>query len=170
LEKVRWINTVLLLAALVVGALCASFPIAQAQVFGSGHHTVTVQVSPITAVAISGGSVSLAITGASAVAGQDQMSVTDQSTQLLWGINSSAKKITVKTSLAAPLFTLNLLALNPTQGTASAQVTLSTTAQDFLLNIGRSSGSATLRYTGIALASKGTGSDAHVITFTVATQ
>jgi len=160
----------MLLVALLAGAHCALLLPAQAQVFGSGSHTVTVQVSPITSVAVSGGSVSLAITAASAVAGQDQLTITDKSTQLLWGTNSSSKKITVMTSLAAPLFTLQLLALNPTQGTAASQVTLSTTAQDFLLNIGRSSGTATLQYTGIALASKGTGSDAHVITFTVATQ
>jgi hypothetical protein len=49
-------------------------------------------------------------------------------------------------------------------------VTLSTSAQDLLLNIGRSSGSCTLLYTGIALASQGTGNDVHVITFTVAAQ
>ena len=170
MNKLRCIQKALLLLALVAGALGVSLPPARAQVFGSGHHTVTVQVSPITAVAVSGGSVSLAITAASAVAGQDQLTITDKSTQLLWGTNSSSKKITVMTNLAAPLFTLKLLALNPTQGTAAAQVTLTTTAQDFLLNIGRSSGTATLQYTGVALASKGTGSDAHVITFTVATQ
>lgn len=141
----------------------------QAQI-GSSSHTVTVQVSTITALQVSSGVVNLNITGANVVAGQDQMTTTDQTTSLLWGINSSMKKITVQTNLAAPLFTLKVLAVNPTVGTAAGEVTLSTVANNFLLNVGRSSGSCTLRYTGIALASQGTGTDSHMITFTVQTQ
>jgi len=143
---------------------------ARAQVYGSAAHTVTVQVSVITAVQVAGGSVSLNISNANVVAGQDQMTAVDQSTSLLWGTNSSARKISVATNLAAPKFTLQLFALNPTQGTAAAQVTLSTIAHDLVLNIGRSTGSCTLQYTGTALASQGTGNDTHVITFTVAAQ
>ena len=143
---------------------------ADAQVYGTGAHTVTVQVAVITAVQVTGGSVSLNINNANVVAGQDQMTVTDQSTSLLWGTNSSLRKVSVSTSLAAPKFTLTLFALNPTQGTSAPVVTLSATAKDVLLNIGRSTGSCTLQYTGIALASQGTGNDVHVITFTVLSQ
>ncbi len=143
---------------------------AAAQVFGTGGHTVTVQVSVITTVRVTGGSVNLNISSANVVAGQNQMSVSDQSTSLLWGTNSSARKISVSTSLAAPHYTLKLLALTPTQGTAAPEVTLASSAQDLLLNIGRSTGSCILRYTGVALASQGTGNDVHVITFTVAAQ
>ena len=141
-----------------------------AQVYGTGQHSVTVQVSQITLVQVSAGTVNLNIAAGSAVAGQDQMSITDQTTNLLWGVNSSARKITVMTNLAAPHFTLKVQAVNPTQGTAAPQVTLSTTAQDFLTNIGRSTGTCALVYTGIALASQGTGNDAHLITFTVQSQ
>jgi len=156
-------------------ALAAAFaflPVqaAHAQVFGAAGHTVTVQVSVITAVQVTGGSVNLNISSANVVAGQDQMTAVDQSTSLLWGTNSSGRKISVSTSLAAPKFTLKLLALNPTQGTAAAEVTLSASAHDLLLNVGRSTGSCTLRYTGVALASQGTGNDVHVITFTVQAQ
>jgi len=159
-------------AGALVALACMLLPgwTARAQVFGTATHTVTVQVSVITAVQITGGTVNLNISNANVVAGQDQMSAVDQSTSLLWGTNSSARKITVGTSLAAPKFTLKLLALNPTQGTAAPEVTLASAARDLLLNIGRSSGSCTLRYTGIALASQGTGNDTHVITFTVAAQ
>jgi hypothetical protein len=153
--------------ALAVLSLCGS---ACAQVYGTAGHTVTVQVSVITAVQVTGGSVNLNISNANVVAGQDQMSASDQSTSLLWGTNSSARKISVSSNLAAPKFTLNLLALNPTQGTAAPEVTLNGSARDLLLNIGRSSGSCMLRYTGIALASQGTGNDVHVITFTVLSQ
>ena len=154
-------------AALAVLFLSGS---ADAQVYGTAGHTVTVQVSVITAVRVTGGSVNLNISSANVVAGQNQMSVSDQSTSLLWGTNSSARKISVSTNLAAPQFTLKILALNPTQGTAAPEVTLNASPRDLLLNIGRSSGSCTLQYTGIALASQGTGNDVHVITFTVQSQ
>ncbi|MEK9139256.1 MAG: hypothetical protein AAB393_19220 [Bacteroidota bacterium] len=141
---------------------------ATAQVYGSDFHTVTVTVATITAVQVSSPSVSLTITGAGAVAGQDALgTVVDQTSNLLWGVNSANRKITVNSNLAAPQFTLKVVALSPTVGTAMPEVTLSTTASDFLLNIGRSTGSCTLRYTGAALASQGTGTDSHTITFTV---
>ena len=158
-------GTVIVLASMLLPGWTA-----RAQVFGTATHTVTVQVSVITAVQVTGGSVNLNISNANVVAGQDQMSVVDQSTSLLWGTNSSARKITVGTSLVAPKFTLKLLALNPTQGTAAPEVTVAASAHDLLLNIGRSTGSCALRYTGSALASQGTGNDTHVITFTVAAQ
>jgi hypothetical protein len=144
---------------------------ATAQIYGSDFHTVTVTVATINNVRVSSGSVNLTITGASATAGQDNIgTVVDQSTNLLWGINSSNKKITVETNLVAPLFTLKIVALNPTQGIAASEATLTQIPVDFLLNIGRSSGTCTLRYTGIALASQGTGSDPHNVKFTIANQ
>ena len=154
-----------IIIALVLTA--SSFSMAQ---FATANHAVTVQVATITGLQISAGSVTLNIASASAVAGQDIMSVSDQSTSLLWGTNSSSRKITINSSLVAPTFTLNALALNPTQGLSAAEATLSSTPVDFLLNIGRSLGSCSIRYTGIALASQGTGTDSHTITFTIQTQ
>ena len=136
----------------------------------SARHNVTVQVNAITAVQVTSGTVNLNITNAVVVAGQDEMTVTDQSTNLLWGVNSSGRKVTVSTNLASPRYTLKILAMNPTQGMAAPEVTLSSAPQDLLLGIGRSSGTCTLRYTGTALASQGTGNDIHVITFTVQAQ
>lgn len=138
--------------------------------FGVSSHTITVQVQQITGVQVNVASISLAITGTNAVAGQDIMTTSDQSSTLLWGINGGTKKITVNTNVAAPLFALKIEALSPTQGTAAPEVTLTTAPSDFLLNVGRSSGSCTLRYTGVALASQGTGTDAHTVTFTVQIQ
>lgn len=143
----------------------------QAQVYGSDSHPVTVTVATINGVQVSAGSASLSIGSADVVAGQNLMGpVVNTATSLLWGINSSLKKITIATNLVAPKYTLKALALNPTQGTSAAEVTLSTAAQDFLLNLGRSSGTCTLQYTGLALASAGTGSDTHTLTFTIAAQ
>ncbi len=140
------------------------------QVFGTGSHTITVTVQPITVLQVSAGIVNLSITGSNAIAGQDQMTITDQSSSLLWGTNSSLRKITVSTSLSVPLYTLQVAAEAPTAGTAGTQITLSTTANDLVTNIGRSSGACGLLYTGIALASQGTGTDSHTITFTIQAQ
>jgi hypothetical protein len=157
---------------LIPAAILVFFsPQARSQVtYATSSHTVTVVVSTITLIQVSSGVVNLTISGANAIAGQDLMTVNDQGTSLLWGINSSLKKISVNTSLAAPIFTLKLTALNPTQGMAAPQVTLSTTPTDLLLNIGRSSGNCVLQYTAEALASQGTGSDSHTITLTVQNQ
>lgn len=154
-----------LIATLAVGA-----PYARCQVFGSDSHSVRVSVAPISLVSITSGTVSLGISSAVIVPGQDQITMTDQSSGLSWGINSANRKITVSTNLGAPLYQLRLAAINPTRGTASAEFTVGTVARDLITNVGRSTGSCTLRYTGVALASQGTGTDVHVITFTVQTQ
>jgi hypothetical protein len=160
-----------LFSVLLTLMLSVFWQAAPAQTYGSDYHTVTVTVATITDIQVSSGSVSLTITGAGVPAGQDQMTAVDQTTNLLWGVNSATKKVTVNTNLVAPLFTMKLLALTPTSpGTAAPEVTLSTTPTDLLLNIGRSTGTCSLRYTGIALASQGMGTDTHTITFTVATQ
>lgn len=163
-KKRQWIQVLaLFITALPAGQLSA-------QIYGTASHTLTVNVQPITVLQLSSGIVNLNITGSNATAGQDQMTITDQTSSLLWGTNSSLKKITVNTNLSAPLFALKIVAVNPTAGTAATQVTLSTTSNDFLLSIGRSSGSCALLYTAVALASQGTGTDAHTITFTVQAQ
>jgi hypothetical protein len=156
-----------ILSLLFLGSLSN---LAFGQTYGTATNTITVKVQTITIVQLSAGIINLNISGANAIAGQNQMIATDQTSTLSWGINSSLKKVTVNTSLAAPKFTLQLVAVSPTVGTAAAQVTLSSIASDLLINIGNSSGSCGLLYTAIALASQGTGTDAHTITFTVATQ
>ncbi len=159
-----------IMKSLITIALLVLAPSFSAAQFASANHAVTVQVSIITVLQVSAGSVNLNIASSSAVAGQDQMSVTDQSATLLWGTNSSGRKITVNSSLATPTFTLKVLAVNPTQGSPASEVTLNSTPVDFILNVGRSLGSCLIRYTGVALASQGTGTDAHTITFTIQAQ
>jgi hypothetical protein len=149
---------------------CSLSRVETTQAQPTDNHTVTVTVATITALQVSSGSVNLSITGAGVVAGQDLMTTVDESTNLVWGINSANRKITAQTGLVAQNFTVRVLAISPTQGSAASEVTLTTAAADFLLNVGRSSGSCGIRYTGLALASQGTGSDSHTITFTVTTQ
>jgi hypothetical protein len=162
-------NSSPLLRLILIPLLCSGwFVSAKSQTTAS--HTVTVQVSPITYLQVSSGTINMTINGANAVAGQDIMMTTNTSTSLLWGTNSSLRKITAQTSLVAPKFTLKLLALAPTQGTSAPEVTLSTSPADLLLNVGRTKGTCTLQYTGVALASQGTGTDAHTITLTIQAQ
>jgi hypothetical protein len=141
-------------------------------IFGqtSINHTINFTVNPVSIIQINGGTITLNITGANAIAGVDQMSsAPNESSTLIWGTNSTPRKITIRTNLTPQLFTLKAEALNPTVGTTAGEVTLSTAAYDynFITNIGTSTGSATVRYTGVALASKGTGTDSHTITFTI---
>jgi len=135
----------------------------------SRSHTVTVIVNPITVMQLSTGTVNLNITGADAIAGQDEMSVTDQSTTIYWGTNCLAQKITIETNLDPQQFKVMSLAVSQTGGTP-VEAEISTTPKDFLRDIERSSGNTRVRYTGIALASQGIGTDSHLITFTITTQ
>ncbi len=157
------------LQCLIVFALAFGC-LANGQTYGSASHQATVQVSQVTLIQVSSGSVNLNISGANAVAGQNTMTANDQSTSLLWGTNVSQRKITAQTNLASSIFALKLLALSPTQGTAAPEITLNSTPWDLVLNIGKSSGSCQLQYTAVALASQGTGSDAHTISLTITVQ
>ena len=137
---------------------------------GSSSHSVTVSVQEITVLQTSLGIINLQITGLNVIAGQNTMTATNQSSILSWGTNAANRKITAKTNLPAPIFTLKALATNPSQGTAAPEQTLSTTPTNFMLNIGRSSGLCTINYTGIATADQGFGTDSHLITFTIQSQ
>jgi hypothetical protein len=163
-------RTFLFACATALVALLIFAPEASAQIFGGDTQTISVQVSPITVLTIQGSTVAVNITDANLTAGVDAMTVQDETSRLLWGTNSGARKITAQTSLGTPLFQLRLVALSPSRGTPGPELLLGTAPRDLLLNIGRSQGSCTLRYTGTALASQGVGTDNHTITFTVTTQ
>jgi hypothetical protein len=151
----------------MIGLLVA-MPTLQAQV----SHSATVTVAPIAVVGVSSGTVSLSINGAGVVAGVDQMTVTNQSTTLSWGANTSTAKIAVKTNLNPQKYALQVQAINITgvpssSGVTAPVVALATTSKDFMTGIGLMRGTCNLLYTGIALASQGIGSDSHTITFTI---
>lgn len=132
-------------------------------------------------ISITGGNVSLTIS--TATAGEEPDSVYNTDTGLnYWGIywNPARYKITAKTNLSSPKFTLTVEAIQivtstsgyiPVGGTAQGEVTLSTTAQSIITDLkeGRSWNphSCTLRYTTSATLSQGTGTDFHTITYTI---
>lgn len=159
-------------AALFLTLVCVCMPHeAFSQVYGTDSHNVTIFVATVNILQVSSGTVSLTLGSAEVTAGVDLIGpVTNSATSLLWGFNSSARKVSVKTNLAAPKYTLKVVAVAAPPGTACPEVTLSTLDRDFLINTGRSSGTCTIQYTGSALASAGTGTDTHTVTFTVAAQ
>lgn len=146
--------------------------LATASGYAQASHTATINVSPIAVVGVSSGVVSLSITGAGVVAGVDQMTVTNQSTTLSWGANTSTAKISVNTNLASQKYQLQVQAVSITgvpssAGITAPVVTVTSTSTDFMTGIGLKRGTCSLLYTGIALASQGIGSDSHTITFTI---
>lgn len=128
-------------------------------------------------VAILNGSVDLVISTATAGSEPDQD--IDQVSQLLWDNwpnTSPVKKITVQTNLASPQFTLTVQAVNitPGDGSSSGEVTVSTSATDFINSIppkdSPDDATCDLRYKAVALAADGTGVDTHTITYTITDQ
>jgi len=134
------------------------------------NHIVTVQAAEISVVDVTANTLSLNILDGDIQIGRDLMTVTDQSSSIIWGTNGSSRKITASTDLATPTFELRLVALSPTRGTPTPEFTLSIVPRDLLLDVGRSLGTSALQYTGVAYASQGTGTDVHTITFTIVGQ
>jgi hypothetical protein len=134
---------------------------------GMGNHRVTVVVQEVTVLSVDIGTVNIQITGDELVAGESFMTGSEETSMLVWGTNASSRKVTASSNLATPRFVLKLAAINPTAGTPGSESVLSTSPSDFLLNIGRSSGTCRIRYTGEADASQGTGMDLHMVTFTI---
>jgi hypothetical protein len=128
--------------------------------------------APSAELTVEGGDVGLAVT--SATAGQDPDPDVDQTTSDLKYRKETAdptQKITVETNLGSSLFTLKVEALSAGDGTPAGERTLGTTAQDFITSItSETFVYCDLRYTSVALASDGTGTDNHTVTYTMIAQ
>lgn len=105
------------------------------------------------------------LTISTAIAGQNPEPVTDTSSTLAWTKGPFGTRITVATSLVSPKFILKVEAISVSGGSGVGEITISTTAQT-LTNVS-GDGSCTLKYTGSAQASDGTGTDSHIITYTI---
>ena len=128
-------------------------------------------------ISITGGNQVLSIT--TAVPGTQPTSVSNTVTTLQYTKQKNPSKITVGTSCVGQKFTLKVLALNPSAGTAAPEVTLNNGAMavDFITGIpktGPSSNSCTLQYTASATFAQGNsnelGNDVHVVTYTLIEQ
>jgi hypothetical protein len=149
-------------AFIVICVLClASIGIAA----NNDNHQVTVTVDVINELAVAGGDIVLTIN--TAVPGAEPTDATDATTSLDWTTNDTGKKITAATNNAAQTFTLEVNATGVTGGTSAGQITLTTTATDYVTGIATTVGGCTSTYTASATAAQGTGSDVHVVTFTL---
>jgi len=132
------------------------------------NHTVTVSVSAINELALSAATL-LTLTINAATAGSEPTATTDTSRTVSWTTNEASKKITVASGAIFSNSTLKVLATSVSGGSAASQVTLSTTATDFVTGVGSNTGSATLSYEASATAAQGTTGDSTVtITYTLA--
>lgn len=131
-------------------------------------------------VEVSGGAVQLPVP--SAPAGEDPPPAQDESTRLRYRIRTfRTVKIAVSTSCPAQRFDLRVQARSQTQGTPQGAVALEDgapardlirdlTIPNFFCLFVACFNEATLRYTSRVRASDGTGTDAHVVRYTVLAQ
>lgn len=133
----------------------------------SVNHTVTVQVAAINEIAITGGNITLTIN--TATAGSEPDEKVDNSTcDLLWTTTETSKKITVATDQVSPTFDLRVKPKFVTGGTGIlGEVSLTTSAQDFVTDVATTTGSCDIQYKAVATASDGTGSEVHTVTYTL---
>lgn len=132
----------------------------------SDNHTVTVTIPTINDVAVTGGN--LTLTFAVPTPGSNPSDVSDLTTcDLAWSSNVADQKITVATNVASPVATLKVTAGSVTGGTSAGQVTLSTTAADFVTAIVLGNGGCDLEYVASATSADAAGSEVHTVTYTI---
>jgi hypothetical protein len=127
----------------------------------SDSHTVTVNVSAIDDVTLTGGNVTLSITAL-------DTATTNNASSLAWVTNQATRRITVASSMNS----VYGLTVTPTGFTgagtpAGSAVTVGTTAQNLVTAISTGSGSCSLQYSATAEPTDGTTSEVHTVTYTI---
>jgi hypothetical protein len=127
----------------------------------SDSHTVTVNVSSIDDVTLTGGNVTLSITALNTA-------TTNNATSLAWATNQSTRRITVASNIAS-VYGLTVLPTGSTgAGTAAGSpVTVGTSAQNLVTAISTGSGNCTLQYSATAEPGDGTTTEVHTVTYTI---
>lgn len=128
-------------------------------------------------ITVNGGNQTLAITTGSP--GAEPIPIVNTSATLAYKRQTVVSKITVGTACSGQRFTLRVLAISVTRGTAAPEVTLTNgmLAADFITDIPRTgaiNATCTLQYTGSATYSQGNstelGDDIHTVTYTILAQ
>ena len=134
---------------------------------GTATQSVTVDVDVVNELEATG---TVLLTIASATAGSDLNAEVDSTTaDLLWTTNDVSRKITVASDLTTPMFHLSVLAEDVSGGTAAAEVEFAdATAQDLVTGVATNVGGCGLKYSAVASAADGVGTDSHTLTFTIA--
>jgi hypothetical protein len=127
------------------------------------------QVRELNKIGLIGGPLTLRIGSLSEDALKPDVAV-NASTKLLWTSNGDNRKIAVASNITSPRFILRIRAeqLSPGAGIAEPEVTLKDNEpRDLILEVRRSAGSCTLKFTAAADAEQGVGSESHLITYTI---
>jgi hypothetical protein len=130
---------------------------------------VTLRVMELNTIDLVGGPLTLQINSINDNAAQPNPSI-DATTKLLWTSNGDARKIAVGSDVASPRFVLKIEAEKSGSGPGIAQpeVTLSDNSpHDLILGVERSAGSCKLKFTAMAAVEEGSGSESHLITYTI---
>jgi len=130
---------------------------------------VTLRVMELNKIDLVGGPLTLRINSINEGTVEPNPAI-DASTKLLWTSNGDARKIAVASDIASPRFKLKIEAEKSGSGPGIAQpeVTLADDSpHDLILGVQRSAGSCQLKFTAVADVAQGTGSESHLITYTI---
>jgi hypothetical protein len=155
--KLRSVRTV---ACLVAGVLLVRAAAADA----TASHRVTVRVEPVSALALQGGDIALAVPQTSDGA---PASATDATCSLDWLTNLAGQKITVASSVADPRLPLAVEAFDVQGGEAVGAAELGGAARDLVIGLAPGIGSCGLRYVARAAGLTTPAPEVHVITYTL---
>jgi len=123
---------------------------------------VDVTIPAINEVAVSG---DVTLVFSTPAGGSGFADATDATTTLNWTTNQPSREITIAYDAGETGLTLKCQATSVTGGTSAGQLTIMTSAQDFVTAIANTTGSATLSYTCSATMNATT--SAYVVTFTI---
>ena len=163
LKKIR-LNIVIAVA--LIGILSSKRAYSQQS---ASTQVVTLRVMELNTIGLVGGPLTLQINSINDNAAQPNPAI-DASTKLLWTSNGDARKIAVGSDNASPRFILKIEAEKSSSGAGIAQpeVTLSDNSpHDLILGVERSAGSCKLKFTAMAAVEEGSGSESHLITYTI---
>jgi hypothetical protein len=138
----------------------------QAVAGDAASHVVTVQVTPVSAVELVGGGITLTLEGVAKPA-RPPAPAEDATCSLRWRTNESNQRVTVRTTLVAPAALLSVTAEDVTGGTPTGEVALSTTDHALVVSVRPGPGGCTLRYRAAPRHPVTEGQDVHTVTYTI---
>lgn len=155
----KW--TGMLIAGILVLGLAGS-------VMAQSSHNVTISVSAISVMEMTGGGDLTITINACSDPGSEPDAVQNTDRGLEWTTNEDSKKITVASDAAYSTYSLAVVATGVSGGSPAASVDLDDTdTHDFVTGVAETVGACTIQYTASATAAAGDGSEQHLVTYTL---
>jgi hypothetical protein len=155
----KW--TGMLIAGILVLGLAGS-------VMAQSSHDVTVSVSAISVMEMTGGGDLTITINACSDPGEEPDPVQNSDRGLEWTTNETSKRITVASNSAYSTYSLAVVATGVSGGSAAPSVDLDDAdTHDFVTGVAETVGACTIQYTASATAAAGTGSEEHTVTYTL---